>query len=86
MKIKTLAKFIKENTLDGIEDFEWTEFVFNTDYLDVYNSATEGYTTIELRSGMRQTIAIKFKEFEKLMGEPDKTVIDSKAAYEFSEQ
>ena len=88
MRIKTLAKFLVGEPIEGVTDdsFEWSEFIFNTDALDVYNKAAEGYTTIELRSGMRQTIAIKWEEFEKLIGEPDKTLIDSRAAYEFKEQ
>lgn len=86
MKIKTLAKFLKEDSIEGIEEFEWIEFVFNADSLDAYNKASEGYTTIELKTGMRQTIAIEWEDFKKLMGNDYKTVIDSKAAYEFSEQ
>lgn len=86
MNIKTLAKFLKDELIEGIEDYEWVEFIFNTDSLDVCNRASEGYTTIELKSGMRQTIAIKWEDFKNTVGKEYKTIIDSKAAYEFSEQ
>jgi hypothetical protein len=88
MKIKTLAKFSIGESIDGVQDdsFEWSEFIFKIDALDVYNKGTDGYTTIELRSGTRQTIAIKWNAFEELMGKDYKTVIDAEALYEFNEK
>jgi hypothetical protein len=88
MKIKTLAKFANGEEIEGVtkDDYVWTEFVFNINALDSYNESDDGYTTIELRHGMRQTIAIKWEEFERLAGKPDKVLIDSKAAYELKEQ
>jgi len=90
MKILTLARFYKDHDHDHgeiqiKEQVEWTEYIFESDNISVANASTDGYSTIELKGCERQTVAIDWEEMKKLVGF-EKSMINSQAKYEYSEQ
>jgi len=80
MKITTLAQFETDTPLE--DDYEWREFIFEINGLSSANEGSDGYTTIELKSGYRQSTAMKWSEFKKMV-EIDQIIIDPKAKYEY---
>lgn len=88
MKILTLARFYKDHEHGEIEikeQVEWTEYIFESDDISVANESMDGYSTIELKGCDRQTVAIDWEEMKKLVGF-EKSMINSKAKYEYKEQ
>lgn len=88
MKILTLARFYKEqdHEIELKEDqVVWTEYIFESDDISVVNASSDGYSTVELKGCERQTVAIDWKDMKKLVCW-DKSMINSKANYEYNEQ
>jgi hypothetical protein len=83
MKIHTLAKFDTDISVDGVDAFEWAPIIFDTEDIVMANRASEGITTIELKSGYRITVAIKWEEYTKTVD--FENVIDPKINYEYME-
>jgi hypothetical protein len=86
--IETLSLYNDNPEDDKISKDYWGEYAFSLNEVQGYNKSSEGYTTIDLKNGNRWIIAIEYNKFKELMHNTfnHKTIIDSKAEYEFKEQ
>lgn len=92
MWIQTIAKFCDGDPESEFSQDYWTEFHLDLEQIISHNRASDGYTTVELITGFRQTIGVKYMDFLKLFYsklDPKSEctiIVDKKADYEYHEQ